>query len=179
MKIQPPRRTPEDEQRLMVLFCLSRLGPCTELQLLQFLFEYDIMNYFDMMFALGDLCTRGQTARTKKNTGFEYQVTEAGKEALELFGTRVPKSLQTLLSEKEGEWKARFKQEKQSQQQVVQTSRGEYEVNFRVVERDMDMMRLTLSLPTRELADMLAKRWPEKAGKVYETVIRILTEDEA
>ncbi|MBR5110783.1 MAG: DUF4364 family protein [Clostridia bacterium] len=179
MKIQPPRRTPEDEQRLMVLFCLARLGPCTELQLLQFLFEYDVMNYFDMMFALSDLCTRGQTVRTRKNAGFEYQVTEAGQEALELFGKRVPNSLKTLLSENESAWKARFKQETQSQQQIVQTDRGEYEVNFRVVEKDMDMMRLTLSLPTRELAEMLAKRWKDKAGKVYETVIRILTEDEA
>ena len=39
MKIQPPRRAPDDEQKLMVLYSLSRLGPCTELQLLQFLFE--------------------------------------------------------------------------------------------------------------------------------------------
>jgi hypothetical protein len=41
------------------------------------------------------------------------------------------------------------------------------------------MMRLSLSLPTRELADQLAKRWPDKAGKIYDTVIRILSEDEA
>ncbi|MBQ7655286.1 MAG: DUF4364 family protein [Clostridia bacterium] len=178
MKIQPPRRAPDDEQRLMVLYSLSRLGPCTELQLLQFLFENDLMNYFDMMFALNGLCDRGQAVRTKKNAGFLYQATDAGEEALALFGGRVPKSLQTLLAETEGEWKARFRQETQTQQQIVQTDRGEYELHVKVVEREMDMMRLSLSLPTRELADSLAKRWPEKAGKVYDAVIRILTEDE-
>ena len=52
MKIQPPRRTPENEQKLMVLYSLARLGPCTELQLLRFLFEHDLLNYFEMMFAL-------------------------------------------------------------------------------------------------------------------------------
>ena len=61
----------------------------------------------------------------------------------------------------------------------MQTDRGEYELNLSVVEQDMDMLRLSLSLPTRELADRLAKRWPEKAGEIYDTVIRILTEDEA
>jgi len=179
MKIQPPRRAPDDEQKLMVLYSLSHLGPCTELQLLQFLFENDLLNYFDMMFALGDLCDRGQAVRMKKNAGYLYQVTDAGKEALELFGGRVPMSLKTLLAETENEWKARFRQESQSQQQIVQTDRGEYELNLKVVEQDMDMMRLSLSLPTRELADQLAKRWPDKAGKIYDTVIRILSEDEA
>ena len=75
--------------------------------------------------------------------------------------------------------KARFREESQSSQQIIQTDRGEYELRLKVVEQDMDMMRLSLSLPTRELADQLAQRWPQKAGKIYETVIRILSEDEA
>ena len=179
MKIQPPRRTPENEQKLMVLYSLARLGPCTELQLLRFLFEHDLLNYFEMMFALNDLCDRGQAARTKKNAGFLYQITEAGREALALFGGRVPMSLKTLLDGTEAEWKNRFRQETQCRQQIVQTDRGEYELHLSVVEQDMDMLRLSLSLPTRELADRLAKRWPEKAGEIYDTVIRILTEDEA
>lgn len=179
MKIQPPRRTPDNEQKFMVLYSLARLGPCTDLQLLQFLFENDLLNYFEMMFALNDLCDRGQAVRTKKNTGFLYQVTDAGREALGMFGGRVPKSLKTLLDGTENEWKKRFRDEMQNEQEIVQTDRGEYELNLKVVERDMDMMRLSLSLPTRELADRLAKRWPEKAGKIYDTVIRILTEDEA
>ena len=179
MKIQPPRRAPDNEQKFMALYCLAHLGPCTELQLLQFLVDNDLLNYFEMMFALNDLCSRGQAVRTKKNTGFLYQATDAGREALELFGGRVPMSLKTLLAETEEEWKSRFREEMQNRYQIVQTDRGEYELNLKIVEQDMDMMRLSLSLPTRELADQLAKRWPEKAGKIYDTVIRILTEDEA
>ena len=69
MTLRPPRRMPDDEQRLIVLYALQHLAPCTELQLLQFLFEHDLTNYFDMMFALGDLCARGQAVRTKKRAG--------------------------------------------------------------------------------------------------------------
>ena len=114
MKIQPPRRTPENEQKLMVLYSLARLGPCTELQLLRFLFEHDLLNYFEMMFALNDLCDRGQAARAKKQTGFLYEITDAGQEALSLFGSRVPRSLQALLDETAADWKRRFRQEAQS-----------------------------------------------------------------
>jgi len=179
MKIVPPRRAPDEEQKLSVLSCLEALGPCTELQLLQFLFEYDLMNYFEMMFALNDLCDRGQAGRTKKQASFLYQVTEAGREALRLFGGRVPPSLKTLLSQQGPGWKKRFQMEMQNRHSVTQTDRGEFALNLQVVEQDMDMMRLTLTMPTRELAQQLAEKWPQRASRVYDAVIRILTEDDS
>ena len=69
MRLEPPRRAPADEQRLIVLYSLMNLGPCTETQLLQFLSEMDLTNYFDMMFALNELCDRGQAARQKRKDG--------------------------------------------------------------------------------------------------------------
>ena len=177
MSLHPPRRSSDDDQRLMVLYSLNALGPCTELQLLQFLFEHDLMNYFDMMFALTDLCAGGQALRTHQRIGHRYEVTDAGKEALTLFGSRVPMSLKTLLTETGESWKKRFEEEGQYQQEVRHTARGEYELTLTVTEQDMDMMRLTLSLPGRELCNQLAQRWPARAGEIYETVIRMLTEE--
>ena len=178
MRLELPRRAPDDEQKLIVLCCLNRLGPCTELQLLQFLFEYDLMNYFEMMFALNDLCDRGQAARTKKGAGYLYAVTAAGVEALMLFGSRVPPSVYTLLKKTGGEWKQRFRREAQNLSEITQMDRGEYELTMRVVEQDMDMMTLTVSLPTREMAQSLSDRWPRKAAQIYAEVFRMLTEPE-
>ena len=178
MTLSPPRRAPDDEQRLIVLCALKYLAPCTELQLLQFLSEHDLMNYFDMMFALGDLCARGQAVRTKKRAGYFYTLTDAGQEALALFGSRVPRSVQALL-EKTGEvWRSRFREEGQSRQEIRRNERGEYELTLSVVEQETDMLRLTLTLPSRELADQLASHWPRKAGEIYETIIRRLSEEE-
>ena len=178
MRIEPPRRAPDNEQKLIVLDCLRQFGPCTELQLLQFLFDHDIMNYFDMMIALSDLCARGQAVRTKKRAGYLYQPTEAGVEALRLFGNRIPGSLESLISENAPALRQRFRQELHSQQDIRQTERGEYEVTLTATEQDLDLMRLYLTLPTRELAQQLAEKWPRKAAEIYETVIRILSEGE-
>lgn len=177
MKIEPPRRTPDDAQKLIVLDCLFYIGPCTELQLLQFLSDYDQMNYFDMMFALNDLCSNGQAVRTKNQAGHIYQVTDAGKEALQLFGGRVPRSVHTVLQETGDQWKKRFRMEMQYQHQVNRLAAGDYELTLKVTEKNMEMMRLSLSLPTREVADHLANNWPEKAVKVYDAIIRILSEE--
>ena len=176
MRLEPPRRAPDNEQKLIVLCCLNNLGPCTELQLLQFLFEYDLMNYFEMMFALNDLCDRGQAARTKKRAGYLYAVTAAGAEALALFGNRVPASVYALLEKNGRDWKQRFRREAQNLSEITQTDRGEYELKLRVVEQDMDMMTLTVTLPSREMAQQLSDEWPGKASSIYAEIFRMLTE---
>ena len=148
----------------------------TELQLLQFLFEYDLMNYFEMMFALNDLCDRGQAARTKKGAGYSYTVTPAGKEALDLFGGRVLPSVYDLLEKNGMEWRQRFRREAQNLAEITQTDRGEYDLTLRVVEQNMDMMTMTVTLPTREMAQQLSEQWPRKAATIYAEVFRMLTE---
>ena len=178
MSLHTPRRAPDDEQRLMVLYALHHLGPCTELQLLQFFSEGEALNYFDMMFSLNDLCARGQAVRTQKKAGYLYEVTDVGREALALFGSRVPASLQTLLQETGESWKNRFLQEEQYPVSVRQTGRGEWELSLSVVEQEMEMLHISLALPTREMADALAGKWANKAGEVYETLFRLLSEDE-
>ena len=179
MRLEPPRRAPDEEQKLMVLDCLKHLGPCTEMQLLHFLFEHDLMNYFDMMFALNDLCDRGQAARSRQQTGYSYQLTPAGEEALALFGSRVPRSLQELLKKSAEKWKLRFRQEAQCRQEISQNEQGEFALSLTVTDQNRDLMNLTLTLPARNLAQQLAERWPQKAAEVYAAVIRILSEDQS
>ncbi len=177
MSLTPPKRPPDDEQRLVVLYTLHQLAPCTELQLLKFLAEYDLMNYFDMMIALQDLCARGQAVRAPRRAGYLYRLTPAGEEALELFGGRVPQSVKKRLEETGQEWRRRFMQEDTCISHIRQTERGEYELSLAVREQDTDTLRLTFTLPTRDLASQLSARWPQKAAQLYETVIRILSED--
>ena len=177
MRIEPPRRAPADEQRLIVLYSLMNLGPCTETQLLQFLSEMDLTNYFDMMFALNELCDRGQAARQKRKDGTYYMATVAGDEALRLFGKRVPQSLKAAVQEQGDAWRARFRTEAQVGQSVRQTPRGEYELTLTVTEKDTEMMRLVLTVPSREIAYDWMGRWPRKASRIYDAVIRTLAED--
>ena len=177
MTLQPPRRSPDNEQKLIVLACLEKVGPCTEMQLLQLLSDSDIMNYFDMMISLSNLCARGQAARTKKRSGYEYELTDAGREALDLFGGRVPPSIQKLLRQSGDKWKKRFRQEAQYQHEITQAESGEYTLSLTAAEHDAVMMRLTLTLPSRDLARQMAEQWPGKAAEIYEAVIRLLSKE--
>jgi len=177
MSLQPPRRTPEEERRLIVLYSLHHLAPCNHIQLYQFIAELEQMNYFGMMFVLNDLCDQGQTVRLKRRVGYQYEVTDAGREVLELFGNRVPHSLKTLLAETGASWRARFQEEAQFQHEITKSEQGETELHLSVVENDSDALRITLPLPTEDLAHVLATRWHQKGGDIYGAIFRLLMED--
>ena len=178
MKLQHQPRAPEQEQKMVLLRCLDQFGPCTELQMVRFLMEHDLMNYFDMMFALNELCDQGQAARSKARAGYRYELTEAGREALALFGGRVPRSVQTLLQKTGREWQSRFQGEDGSRTEIRRAENGEYETVLEVVDRDKPVLTLRLMLPSREMASKTAEKWPRKAAEIYGTVVRLLAEEE-
>lgn len=178
MRIEPPRRAPEDEQRLIVLYSLMNLGPCTDTQLLQFLSEQNLSNYFEMMFALNELCDRGQAARQKRQAGTYYMATAAGDEALRLFGGRVPQSLKNVMRTERDLWRRRFQMESTLGQTVRKTPRGDYELTLTVTEQETEMMRISLTVPSREIAYDWLSRWPSRASRIYGAVIRGLAEEE-
>lgn len=178
MSLHPPRRSPEEETRLIILYTIRHLPPCTGVQLQQILFDYNEMNYFDMMFALNDLCANGQAIREADGDQHVYAITPAGEEALLLFGNRVPGSIRQYIAEKGLLWQARLKEGEQYPHQIRKTEKGEWVLSLGVQEKDAPLMQLTLSLPSYEMAAQMAKNWPEKASAFYAGAIGLLSEEE-
>ncbi len=169
------RHPSDQEQRLVVLFLIGRFGRVSDLQLLQFLFEYDIMRYFDMMIALSELCAQGQCLRTGTDSGSFYRLTDAGRESVSLFSRKIPASVMELMEEHIPAWQERFRREQETPAEYRQTRRGEYLLTAGVTEQDMQLMRLSVSLPDEELARTFAARWPACAGRIYHMIFEILS----
>ena len=72
----------------MTLYSLHTLGGCGNLQLISFMVENDIMNYFDLQTALGDLRDTGQAVRTPMEADYLYQITPAGRRRCACFAPR-------------------------------------------------------------------------------------------
>lgn len=179
MALEPPKRTPESKQRLLLLLALDHLGRVSDMQLLQFLFENDLMNYFDMMFTLADLCDQGLTVRSERLGQSYYELTDAGRETLDMFGNRLPASLREQMDSLTPQWRKRIQIEQEYQSDYHQTKRGEYELHLRVIEQDMEMLHLTLSLPSEEIAKTMKENWPEQAQALYANLFAALGEKKA
>ena len=179
MALERPRRSPDFEQKLLILLILSQCGRCSDMQLLQFLFDHDLMNYFDMMFTLSDLCRDGQAVRFERVGQTFYEATPAGEETLSLFGNRIPASMKELICSLAPDWKKRVQREQEYLSEYHQTKRGEFELHLRVMEQDMEMLHVSLSLPSEEMARTMKENWPDKAQEIYANLFNGLAEKKA
>ena len=176
MAFDPPRRPQESRQRLLLLLIFEKLGRMSDMQLLQFLFDNDLMNYFEMMFTLNDLCDQGLLVSAQRFDQTFYQLTDAGRETLSMFENRLPVSQRELIDSLLPQWQERIQREQVFMSDYHQTKRGEYELHLRVMEQDMEMMHVTLSLPSEEIAKTMKENWPEKAQQLYAGLFESLGE---
>ena len=174
----PQHRLGEIERKMLTLYSLKKLGECGNLQLIAFMLECDIMNYFDLQTALFDLRDAGQAARSPQVADDLYQITPAGEEALGLFLTRAPQSLLDTVDMQAPLYRERFSRQRERSARIVHDEGNEYHVSMQINEQNMPLMTLDLSLPTAELAARFRDRWMDSAQEIYDFIITRLAGDD-
>lgn len=167
----------EQDRKLYTLLALRELGSCTHIQLLYFMFENDIMTFFDLSLALGELVDDGQAARMAHPADSLYTITEAGLEMLTFFANRIPHSKVKLITEKAPAWRERFTREKQFVSKVTQNESGEYILHLKLMDGFTSMLSIDVPIPERSLAEKMAARWENNAGDIYMYLMTKLGED--
>lgn len=170
------RKTLDLEKKLLLLFAIDQLGPLTGPQLLQFLAECELMDYFTMQLTLGDLRSAGHIGHTQSALGPQYALTAMGRESLALFLNRLPHSLKTLVRDAVPTWRPRFQREAQILSDFSRLEDGRYALRLRLMEADDPLLDMTLFLPSRDMADRLARRWPAAAAEFYGLLMKELGE---
>ena len=171
------RKTPDLENKLLVLFAVDQLGPLTSLQLLQFLAEHELMDYITMQLTLGDLLSTGHLNSLPHALGTLYGLSPEGKESLWLFLRRLPHSTRSMVRNAVPEWKPRFQRETQILSDFQRREDGMYALRLRLMEKDAPLLDMTLTLPSRDLADRFSRRWPTAAPAFYGFLMKALGDD--
>ncbi len=174
----PQHRLGEVERKVLTLHALDLLGECGNLQLISFMAENDVMNYFDLQTALYDLRSAGQVARVRQPADDLYRITGAGREALGLFLGRAARSGAEKVEKAAPAFRERFSRERELSARILHEGKNEYHVSMQIMEQGMALMSLDLSLPTAELAAAFRDRWSGKAQRIYDAVIRELSGEE-
>lgn len=167
----PSHRLGDVERKVLTLHTLRELGGCGHLQLIRFMVEHDVMNYFELQSALYDLRETGQAARTPLAADEFYEITVAGEEVLAHFLDRAPRSLRDRVSIQAPLTRARFHQEREKPARISHEGHNQYHVILDIVEQNLPLMSLQISLPTAELAAAYRDRWGEQAQAIYDFII--------
>ena len=171
------KHIPESENKLIILYALSQLGPCTAMQLLQFLVEMDLMNYFTMQLSLSDMQEQGQLSRQDHPLGDLLILTREGEYAIEVFAQRIPVSRRQLINRQAPLWRERFRLEQLAPAESFTLQDGRLCLRLRLLEGASTLMDILLTLPSGASLTFLEKRWRSAAQLVYHTVTLALSAD--
>ncbi len=167
----PKRRLGEVERKLLTLYALRALGPCTNLQLITFMGETEVMNYFDLQTALYELLTGGMVDKAALEGDERFSLTPSGEEAIHLFAQRAVTSAVSVIDEKAPAYRARWQLEREVFARIGHEGRQEYHVTMGLTDGGMVLMKLDLSLPTAALAERFRASWQREAQGIYHHIL--------
>ena len=165
----------EEEDKLVLLCALNRLGGCTQEQLLRFVVETALQSQFQFFIALAGLKEAGMVRESKDLEGTLLILTPEGRQSMEMFGSRIRASLQQKLDAHCKAWKQRVRDELSMPADWEQVGSG-YAVTLRALESGEEIFSIKLTAATKVQAKRFCARWREKAPMLYQTVMAELGE---
>ena len=172
------QRTPSDtENKLLLLHAIDRLGSVTAEQLLVFMVENEQMGYIELQLGLAELDDAALIRKQTHALGTLYVLTGKGRDSLALFEQRIPHSRLASVDERAAKWRQRFRREKQMLADFSRNERGEYVVSLRLLEREAELLNMTINVPTHEAAEQFCKAWHGQAAPIYAHIMKALGED--
>ena len=165
----------EEEDKLVLLCALDRLGGCTEEQLLRFVVETALQNQFQFYIALAGLKEAGLVRESRHLEGVLLILTPEGRQSMEMFGSRIRASLQEKLDVNGAIWRRRVRDELSMPASWEKKGSG-YAVTLRALESGEEIFSMTLTAATKAQAKRFCERWGDKAPLLYQTIMQELGE---
>ena len=165
----------EEEDKLVLLASLDRLGRCTKEQLLRFVVETDLQSQFQFAIALAGLYETGLVRESQRLEGKLLVLTPEGRQSLEMFGSRIRASLQEKLTEHGDAWRRRIREEQQMPADWEETEQG-FVVTLRTIEAGAEIVNIRLTVADKNQAKRFCARWRENAPFLYQTIMDRLGE---
>jgi len=165
----------EEEDKLVLLCALNRLGGCTEEQLLRFAVETGLVSQFRFFLALSGLKEAGFVRESHHLEGVLLILTPEGRQSMELFASRIRPSQQEKLDSHSAVWRRRVLDELSMPADFEACGNG-YAVTLRALESGEEIFSMKLTAATKAQAKRFCARWPEAAPYLYQTIMERLGE---
>ena len=165
------------DNKLSILYYVHSLDiPLTNTQVTQYLLENNIMNYFDLQQLLGQLVSSEHLICLETGHKSFYSITQKGRRTLRLFQGHIPKWLRHAIDIYTAQNLNKFKRENQITAEYKRVSSKDYQVICRVMENDIVLIDLRLSVTDSKQARIICNNWDTKAPEIYKYIMQQLTE---
>lgn len=163
--------------KLMILYMLDRVDfPLTESQISQFILDKGYTNYFNLQIAMKELIEIDFIRPTQERNHALYEITEQGKEAIELFEFKISDPVKLDILNYLKEQKIELRNESAISSDYY-PSNNEYIAQCSIKERNQTLLEIKIAVPTQEQAIHICDSWKEKSEEIYQYLITQIWQD--
>lgn len=161
--------------KLIVLYMLDKVNfKLTYSQISAFILEKEYTNYLTLQQVISDL----QDAEfiksdTLMNRTF-FTITEEGKKTLSYFGNRIGDAIISDIDNYLNEKHLELRNETAVTATYYKSTSGEYEAQLVAREKDIELVNIKLSVPTKDMAITICDNWYEKNEQIYKYIMETL-----
>ncbi|MFH1513582.1 MAG: DUF4364 family protein [Bacillota bacterium] len=167
MPIKPaPRNISETEYMLRLLRCVDVLDCVTDMTLWTFVAELELMDYVTMRLCLHKLLQAEQMQYGAGSLKNHLYLTEKGRQALSLFGERLPSVISEKIAAAAGAFRERVILSQQVRAAYEIAKRNDYRLILSVSEGDLTMLTIRMLTKSRRLAGRAIRQFEEQSPKV-------------
>lgn len=161
--------------KLIIMYILDRAdGDVTQGMVSSFLLEGGFANFISLAESYDQLEKRGLVRFVSEGEKRFVRLTEAGRQALGFFGTRLSADIRSQADAWILENGHRIREEREIRAVYEKMTSGVYEVRMSVRERDVTLMEIRLSVPDAASASEVASRWNGQNGDIYKYLVEKL-----
>lgn len=161
--------------KLIILYMLNRVSfPLTRAQIGDFLLDREYANFLPLQQAISELTDAGMILSQTNGNRTHLTITKEGEQTLRYFDNRINDSIKQEIDTYFQEQGHTLRNEVSVQSNYYKSTSGEYEAHLIAMDRDIKLVDITLSVPTKESASAICDNWNTKNETIYQFLIQEL-----
>lgn len=161
--------------KLIVLFMLKHSSESlTNSQISEFILDREYTNYFNLQQAISELVEAELAEKqTIGNTSY-YRLTEDGNSTLSFFEEELSARIREDVLEYLRNMNYAVEDRILTPAEYYQTPQGSCAIHCQIVEKNVALVDLTMTVPGLEAAKAMCRSWPQKSQTIYEKIMEEL-----
>lgn len=161
--------------KLIVLYMLDRITvPLSKSTINSFILDKGYTNYLTLQQAIGELIDNQLITEKQDANRALLSITTEGRDTLKYFQNRISDAIKEDVRNFIAENKLQLKNDYSITSNYYKSVNGEYEAQLMAKEKDVLLMDLRISVPTKELAEDVCLNWKKRNEEVYRMLTQML-----
>ncbi len=158
--------------KLIVLYMLDRVDfPLTKSQIGDFILEKEYTNFLTLQQVIGELTDAGLITAQSIRNRTHLSITREGRQTLNFFGNQINEGIKTDVNLFFKENEITLRNEVSILSDFYKSTSGEYEAHLIAKDKDINLIDITISVPSKETAGAICDNWQRKNQEIYQYLI--------